>query len=220
MSFSAPRAGFNNLRKAPFPRPEPQARAPRMRFTGTPLVHLSPMRSTCFLSACFLIGSLAAQDDIRLFQPATAPAQDSTAGLIAPQDSPQVEVVRPGQVNVLENDRIKTVMANYASRKQPLQGYRVQIYLGERASAEQTRRTFLLQHPDTPAYLSYLAPNFRVRVGDIRDRVAAEHLRQTLQHEFPGLYVVPDLIEPPRLESLGAAERSKPGEQGRDTEGR
>lgn len=178
------------------------------------------MRSTCFLSACFLIGSLAAQEDMRLFQPATAPSRDSTAGLNSPHDTLQIDRVVPGQVNVMENDRIKTVMANYASRKQPLEGYRVQIYLGERTSAEQTRRAFLLQHPDTPAYLSYLAPNFRVRVGDIRERVAAEHLRQTLQHEFPGLYVVPDLIEPPRLGPLGSNENSKSGDQGRDADGR
>src|SRR5690606_38420771 len=188
-----------------------------MLFTGTPLVHLAPMRLNCFLSAFFLIGSLAAQEDMRLFQPAKATSGDTTAGITAQHDTLQMDSVMPGQVSVMENDRIKTMMANYASRKQPLNGYRVQIYLGERTSAEQTRRAFLLQHPDTPAYLSYLAPNFRVRVGDIRDRVAAEHLRQSLQHEFPGLYVVPDLIEPPRLGPLGSTEHSKTEDQGKDT---
>ena len=65
--------------------------------------------------------------------------------------------------------------------------------------AESTRRTFLLQHPEIPAYLSYLAPNFRVRVGDLRDRIEAEGLRENLRGDFPGLYVVPDQIELPKL---------------------
>ena len=50
-----------------------------------------------------------------------------------------------------------------------------------------------------PAYLSYLAPNFRIRVGDLRDRMDAERLRQELRSEFPGCYVVQDQIEPPAL---------------------
>ena len=158
-----------------------------------------PMRSLCLLLLRPCCGLLAAQDDMRLFRPASTSPADSTQEAPRVQDSVVVRALRPGQVTVAESERIKALMAQYASRPQPLRGFRVQIFLGERSSAEQARRAFLLQHPDTPAYLSYLAPNFRVRVGDLRDRVAAEHLRQLLQDEFPGLYVVPDLIEPPRL---------------------
>ena len=107
--------------------------------------------------------------------------------------------VAHGVVTVVENDRIKALMADYAAHKRPLDGYRVQIFLGDRTMAESTRRTFLLQHPEIPAYLSYLAPNFRVRVGDLRDRIEAEGLRENLRGDFPGLYVVPDQIELPKL---------------------
>jgi hypothetical protein len=109
----------------------------------------------------------------------------------------------PGKVKITESGKIQALMADYAARKQPLEGYRVQIFLGGRTEAENTRRTFLQRHPDIPAYLGYLAPNFRVRVGDLRDRVEAEHLRNVLSAEFPGLYVVPDQIEPPRLPEPG-----------------
>ncbi len=159
------------------------------------------MRIASTLLLLSLFGPLSAQDDLRLFRPANAPT-DSVAQSQIPtrtRASMQTDSVIPGTITVVESERIKNLMANYAMKKQALKGFRVQIFLGDRATAENTRRAFLLQHPDTPAYLSYLAPNFRVRVGDLRDRVAAEYLRESLKGEFPGLYVVPDQIEPPKL---------------------
>lgn len=143
--------------------------------------------------------NLIAQNDVRLFSPSTSAVDSATALDVRPDDSAQRDSVPPGVVTVVESDRIKALMADYAASKRSLEGYRIQIFLGDRAQAENTRRTFLLQHPDVPAYLSYLAPNFRVRVGDLRDRVEAEGLRENLKGEFPGLYVVPDLIELPKL---------------------
>lgn len=144
---------------------------------------------------------LSAQEDIRLFKPSNVPV-DSTATtsvVTRTNDSLPTDSAAHGVVTVVENDRIKALMADYAAHKRPLDGYRVQIFLGDRTMAESTRRTFLLQHPEIPAYLSYLAPNFRVRVGDLRDRIEAEGLRENLRGDFPGLYVVPDQIELPKL---------------------
>lgn len=163
------------------------------------------MRFAPLLPLLLACGPLLAQDDIRLFSPAPGqidsmppPGTSTERRGTTPQDS-----IAPGTVVITESDRIRALMADYAARKHPLAGYRVQIFLGDRSKAEETRRTFLVQHPDIPAYLSYLAPNFRVRVGDLRDRVEAENLRGELRGEFPGLYVVPDQIEPPRLPDAG-----------------
>ncbi|MBZ0206486.1 MAG: SPOR domain-containing protein [Flavobacteriales bacterium] len=162
------------------------------------------MRIASLLFTLALCSSLSAQDDIRLFRPSNAVNDSVDRPTSTPPLPVQVHAdsVEPGTILVTESDRIKAIMADYASRKQPLKGFRVQIFLGDRTAAENTRRDFLRQHPDTPAYLSYLAPNFRVRVGDLRDRVAAEHMREQLRSEFPGLYVVPDQIEPPRFPSI------------------
>lgn len=157
------------------------------------------MRIATF-SVLMLLGThLSAQDDVRLFRPSNTPVDTAVASGPHPGQSLQMDSIMPGSVTVVESDRIKALMADYAAHKRSLDGYRVQIFLGDRAKAESTRRAFLLQHPDIPAYLSYLAPNFRVRVGDLRDRVEAEGMRESLKIEFPGLYVVPDQIEPPKL---------------------
>lgn len=160
------------------------------------------MRTIIFTTLVCWGVTLPAQDDVRLFKPANAPADSATVAEVRPDQRTRTDSVATGVVTVVESDRIKALLADYAASKRPLEGYRIQIFLGDRAQAENTRRTFLLQHPDVPAYLSYLAPNFRVRVGDLRDRVEAAGLRESLKGEFPGLYVVPDLIELPKLPTV------------------
>ena len=115
-----------------------------------------------------------------------------------PPDTPTVAA--PGEVTLHEPERITELMKAYAEMRQPLKGYRVQVFLGDRTKAEEVRRQFMTRHTDTPAYLSYLAPNFRIRVGDLRTKLEAEKLREQLRQEYPGLYVVPDEIEMPRVQ--------------------
>ncbi|HMN04675.1 MAG TPA: hypothetical protein PKD45_03030 [Flavobacteriales bacterium] len=155
------------------------------------------MRFTPLLLTLMLAVPGQAQDNGHPLERATARTDSATRAALTDSGT-----TAAGDVRVVESARIKALMADYAAKKQPLKGYRVQIYLGDRTTAETVRRNFMLQHPDIPAYLSYLAPNFRVRVGDLRDRVTAEFLRESLKTGFPGLYIVPDEIEPPAL--LGA----------------
>lgn len=105
-----------------------------------------------------------------------------------------------GDVTIQEDERITRLMEDFAKRKHTLKGYRVQIFLGgDRQAGQQVRREFLLKHVDIPAYEDYLAPNFRVRVGDLRTRMEAAKLLRELKADHPGAYVVPDEIEMPRL---------------------
>jgi hypothetical protein len=153
------------------------------------------VRHVIFCSALIAAGNAFSQDDPRLYKPATA--QSTVHTLAAVADTPSTPPA-PGTIAIHESTRIDDLMKDYGSRKHDLKGFRVQIFLGDRAKAEETRRAFLMRHPEIPAYLSYLAPNFRVRVGDLRTKLPAEKLRSDLKDEYPGLYVVPDLIELPR----------------------
>jgi len=106
----------------------------------------------------------------------------------------------PGSVNIHQDARITALMEDYVKREHVLKGYRVQVFLNaDRKQAETIRAQFLQKHPDVPAYLSYQAPNFKVRVGDLLTRLEGEKLRAELKAEFPGCYIVPDEIELPRL---------------------
>ena len=107
---------------------------------------------------------------------------------------------RTGDVKITVPPRIEALLEDHSSRKHVQKGYRVQIFLGDRKTAEDTKRGFLQKNPDIPAYLSWLAPNFRLRVGDLYTRLEAEHLLRDMKLLYPGSYIVPDEIEMPRLD--------------------
>lgn len=153
------------------------------------------------LFLCTVLPALAQEDDepVRLFEP-YKPAQ-----IILDTDSPVIDTVhavlpmRPGKVTYLVSPAIEKLMSDYADRKHPLRGYRVQIFLGDRAAAENIKRAFLQKHAEIPAYLSWLAPNFKLRVGDFRTRLEAEKMLHELRTTYPGCFIVPDEVEMPRL---------------------
>lgn len=124
--------------------------------------------------------------------------QAMVAGCPALVDTPTI--TQAGTVTYVEQADVKDLMADYTKREHVLKGYRVQIFLNaDRRQAETMRAQFLQKHPEVPAYLSYQAPNFKVRVGDLLTRLEGEKLRAELKAEFPGCYIVPDEIELPRL---------------------
>jgi hypothetical protein len=54
-------------------------------------------------------------------------------------------------------------------------------------------------YPEADAYLIYQQPNFRVRVGDFRNRMEAHALYKKMLEEFPEVIIVPDKINLPKL---------------------
>lgn len=158
---------------------------------------MDAMRALLFLLTGPMACALNAQvpDAPRTFQ------RGDQVTRVALVDTPSV-VHRPGDVIIHQDERIAALMTDFARRKHILKGYRVQIFLGSdrENGSKRIRREFLMKHIDIPAYEDYLAPNFRVRVGDCRTRIEAAHLLQAIKAEYPGAYVVPDEIEMPRLE--------------------
>lgn len=155
----------------------------------------SPLLFCAFL-LCRVI--LVAQDGVsapvRTFEPyrgEVRPAQVDTP--------PSLNPTRTGKVEVHADPKVEALMHSYTEHKHAQKGFRVQIVLGDRKTAEDTKRAFLQKNPDVPAYMSWLAPNWRLRVGDFRTRLEAERLLRDLKLIYPGSYIVPDEIEMPRL---------------------
>jgi hypothetical protein len=148
------------------------------------------MRNLLFLGLFTVVATCSqAQEPARVFEPYKPVPQ--------PVDTPVT--TGPGQITVATDPRIDATLTRYTELKHLQRGYRVQIFLGDRKTAEEHKRTFLQKYPDVPAYMSFLAPNFRLRVGDLRTRLEAERLLRDLKVLYPGSYIVPDEIEMPRL---------------------
>jgi len=135
-----------------------------------------------------------------LLPPVLSAAQTDTATAALGADAPITTA--GGDVRLTTTPRIDELLKAYGAHEHVRRGYRVQIFLGDRATAEATKRAFLQKNPDVPAYLSWLAPNFRLRVGDLRTRLEAERLLRDLKVAYPGSYIVPDDIGMPPLPSV------------------
>lgn len=108
---------------------------------------------------------------------------------------------------VVADPRIDSLIARHVrinEMKDGFDGWRVQIFSGSgneaRQAANNMRVDFLAMYPDVPAYLIYQAPNFKVRVGDFRTELDAIHLQRELSYQFPGGFVVKDVVKFPKLE--------------------
>ena len=105
-----------------------------------------------------------------------------------------------GQVNIIEEESI-TKLNNYYLKNPPRpEGYRIQLSSGSREEVQEIKTRFINLHGGTNTYTTYLAPNFRLRVGDFRTKMEAEKFKAQLQYDFSGCYVIKDKIELPRLE--------------------
>ena len=84
-----------------------------------------------------------------------------------------------------------------------VQGFRVEIFfsseLNARQKAQSMKNEFLSSHSGYNAYISYVSPDFKVRVGDFRTKNEALKFMKEIQGQFPKAFVVPDMIELPKL---------------------
>jgi len=79
-------------------------------------------------------------------------------------------------------------------------GYRIQIYFGvNRPKASEVKLDFANRFPDLPAYLTYQQPNFKVRVGDFRNRYEALQFMKNIEGLYPTVFVVPDEVRLPPI---------------------
>ena len=83
----------------------------------------------------------------------------------------------------------KTIDKSRATRVK-VRGFRVQIFSGSsRRDAENVRRSFQSQNSDINAYLDYVEPNYRVKVGDFTSRSAATEYMRQLRGRYNNVFV-------------------------------
>lgn len=101
---------------------------------------------------------------------------------------------RPGVLTIHQDERITQLLDTLAVLDIPVPGYRIQLSFGKKEEINALRTEFLKAYPETGAYLSWLQPNFRLRVGDFRTRIEAERFKHEIQEMFPNCYIVRDEI--------------------------
>lgn len=125
----------------------------------------------------------------------------SMYGLAAAQ-----QPVLEGEVNIIQDERVNTLIEKHIQANTAfngLTGYRIQIFFDSGSNAKNRanneRRRFMTLFPQARAYVTFDAPNFKVRVGNFRTRLEAEKWLRDIQKHFEMAYVVPSRIELPPL---------------------
>lgn len=107
-----------------------------------------------------------------------------------------------GVVELHQDPLLDSLIDRYARCNQEhsgVQGYRIQLFFGEREKAEKLKEEFEKEFRDVNAYIDYLAPNFRLRAGDFRTRIEAHRFLQKLGDDFGRSYIVRTRVELPDL---------------------
>lgn len=117
-----------------------------------------------------------------------------------------------GSVTVIQSSLVDSVLRQYEGLRlkimenpdnKAIPGYRIQIFfdsgLNSSDRARQLRDEFLLKFPEIPAYVNWKAPNYRVRVGDFRNRLEAERTMQLIMADYPSAWVSKDEINFPLI---------------------
>jgi hypothetical protein len=105
---------------------------------------------------------------------------------------PVKQVLNPGDYvgkeGLIHHDRTRAV--TYTGN-----GYRVQIYNGpDRNKAVQIKTEFMRRFPGVSTYISYVAPGFRVKIGDYRQRSDAMGMLREATSMYAPSMIVPDVV--------------------------
>jgi hypothetical protein len=113
------------------------------------------------------------------------------------------------ELNVNQDPRLEKMLnwdVENNKERNGIEGYRVEIFFSSKMDAyEKARETkieFLSKFPDYPVHVVFVAPNFRVRVGDFRTKSEAWKLYKKIEKMYPAAFVVQGKIDFPILKPL------------------
>lgn len=92
-------------------------------------------------------------------------------------------------------------------KRKTFTGYRIQIYSASSYGCDieqlkQMRDDFEKTFPDTPAYLKYIDPDFKIRVGNFRSRLECIPALHRIRKIYPSCYPVKTEISLQELERI------------------
>lgn len=115
------------------------------------------------------------------------------------KDSGSVTIYQDKLVDELIQKQVKL---NEAGNSQD--GYRIQIFSdsgnNSKAKAQAAMDEYLAKHPEMKAYLVFKSPNYKVKVGDFRNKLDAIRYLNEISADFPNAFIISDLINLPQVE--------------------
>ena len=111
------------------------------------------------------------------------------------QERGKVIVTKDPQIDSLIAKRLALSKNVKAGTGIWVSGFRVQIFSGmSRQDAYNEQAKFKVRFPSQTTYISYVQPNYRLRVGDFRTKLEAEKFMNELKKFYSSLFVFSEMV--------------------------
>lgn len=153
------------------------------------------MRYLCSVIFCFLIWNLSGY------------AQKDSLGLISGFSNQSVKIDNLlEKLPIRQDPRITDLLVRHSQinqRRHGTDGFRLEIYFGSESKAREkavrVKNEFNLVFPSITSYLLFQTPNFKVRIGDFRNKSEALKTKAYIASKYPNAFIVKDFIRFPEL---------------------
>lgn len=153
------------------------------------------MRYLCSFIFCFVLWSTPGF------------AQTDTLGInsgFSSQTAKMEELL--GKLQIRQDPRITDLLVRHTQinlRRRGTEGFRLEIFFSSESKAREQsvriRNEFNLVFPDIPSYMLFQTPNFKVRIGDFRNKSEALKTKAYIASKYPNAFIVKDMIRFPEL---------------------
>lgn len=107
-----------------------------------------------------------------------------------------------GNLTISQDPCIDSMINKHSHQKKQIHsgmGYRIQILTasgqGARERAVKAKTQIMINYPDLDVYVQFTSPDWKVRVGNFRNRTEALKVKRILNGSYPNSFIVPDRIE-------------------------
>ena len=117
----------------------------------------------------------------------------------AAKDSGNIQLIQDEKVDLLVTSHIQI-----NQNRKGIDGYRIQIFFDSGTKSKIRARSvydnFLIKYSNMGAYLTFKAPNYKVRVGDFRTKLDAQRFLNEIIADYPNAWIIEDQINLPKVE--------------------
>ena len=115
------------------------------------------------------------------------------------KDTGNIQLIQDEKVDLLVS---KHIQINESSKG--MNGFRIQIFFdsgtNSKIRATSVYDNFLVKYPDVGVYLTFKAPNYKVRIGDFRTKLDAQRFLNEILADYPNAWIIEDQINLPKVE--------------------
>ena len=112
-----------------------------------------------------------------------------------------------GEIKIVQDEKVDLLLSKHIQinqNRKGIDGYRIQIFfdsgINSKTKAQSIFESFKARYPETGGYLTFKAPNYKVRVGDFRTKLDAQRYLNSIIGEYPNAWIIEDIINLPKVE--------------------